>query len=526
MKLKDRATRLFSRRQVLEENAVVHSKIDAAVLRDWTSRAPALQAEIDNTPTTSIVRSPHASYDEVDQKAWEHVIEDSFYSFFGDYEPTIRPRERMDPRFQLNRDIADKFSRSEEFTDNHPGTRGRPFESVLGTLGAAQSLRQSYSEELAEHAKTQNDVGTAQDALDDIDAVLETLREQRANGEFDQSAIDQQIRDAAKGKREIMDNLSAAVAKQQSQSIARGAAVTRAVAKAAKAAGEAVECASLIPGKDGGVGSKVNPMTMLALAERVKGSDVIRKVLDMMGRIELSMGNTRRTLRKGGFEEMVDVETGDDLRLILPFERALLTHPLGQLEFFRRYSERSLMQYEVWSEVDLKRGPLIICADGSLSMGGAPNVFARGLTLAAIGIANREKRDAVAVEFGSHDQLRAFAFYKGQAIDPSLALDFAEHFFGGGTDINSALAYAHEIMMSEAEFHSADILLITDGGDHVTPETIRMRDELRAKGVKIHGIVVGGPITEYVSTVCDVVSNVTEFMGPNSTSDRLAIELT
>ena len=84
---------------------------------------------------------------------------------------------------------------------------------------------------------------------------------------------------------------------------------------------------------------------------------------------------------------------------------------------------------------------------------------------------------------------------------------------------------AKELIDNEEPFHSADLVIITDGGDRVTEQTIQIRDALRAMGVKIHGIVINARATDYVVTVCDTVTTVFDFVGPNDTSDRLAIDL-
>jgi uncharacterized protein with von Willebrand factor type A (vWA) domain len=222
---------------------------------------------------------------------------------------------------------------------------------------------------------------------------------------------------------------------------------------------------------------------------------------------------------------MVDIEMGDELRLVLPAEKVLLMHPVGQLDFYRRYHERSLMQYEMWSEQELKKGPLIFGADGSDSMRGAANEFCRGLTLTGCGIANREGRNTAALEFGSEGQLREFWFAGDKPLDTATALDFAEHFFAGGTDINQVLLRAYDLINTEAPFHSADLVIVTDGGDIVTDSTIVLRDKLREMGVKIHGIAIGMAPTDYLLTVCDNTSSVFDYSGPNATSDRLAIDI-
>lgn len=518
MNLRSRASRFFGRS--LEENTVRHTKVERAVFHDVRKRASKLDEAVRTPP-----QLPNG--DTLDGRVWEKLAEDVFYEFFGEDAPSVYARDKVDPRFHVNREITGKQARDESFQEQHAMTRGQLMESTLGTLGTLGALSRSYGDELAEHAEAQNEIAEAQDVIESIDDMLEQLRQQRAEATDERlvAELDERTRKEAEAKRFAKDKLAGAQAKQAQQGGALHDAVATAVAKAVQEGAEGVEAASLIPGKGAGRGKRVSPDQILELADRVRVSPVMRAVLEMMGRMELSMGTVRRQMRKGGFEEMVDIETGDDLRLVLTHEKALLSHPVARYDFYRRFAERSLMQYEMWSEQELKRGPIIFAADGSDSMRGAPNIFCRGLTLAGCSIGNREGRNTAAIEFGSRGQLRTFFFPKEHALDPTTALDFAEHFFAGGTDINSALAQAEDIINNEAPFHSADLVIVTDGGDFLTDESIATRDRLRALGVKIHGIAVGITPTQYLVEICDRVSSVFDYAGPNDTSDRLAIDI-
>lgn len=517
MSLRTRARKLFGRE--LSEHTVKATKVDHAVLHDVRKRAQALDEAITTPP-----RLPND--EALDGKVWERLTEDLWSEFYGDDEPEVRARDKVDSRFQVNRQLADKQARDDGFRDLRSMTRGEVTESALGLLGALGSLRESYGDELAEHAERQNEIADLQDNVDAIDDQLEALRQQRNEIWSDPEEVDEQIRDLAKRKRQAIDGLKETVAQQAHHAgdlidDARGV-----IAQAAEEAKDAIQVASLLPGKGAGSGKRVSIDQMLAFAQRVDGNPVLQQVLEMLGRLELSMGNTRRQMRKGGFEELVDIELGNELAAVLPAEKMLLTHPVARLDFYRRFHERSLMQYEYQSELELKKGPIIFAADGSGSMSGAPNVFARGLTLAACSIGNREGRNTAAVEFSSSGEIREFFFPKECPLDTETALDFAEHFYAGGTDINQVLRYARELIASEEPFHTADLVLVTDGGDVLTDESYTLRDELIAAGVKIHGLQIGAQPTQYLLTVCASVSSVLDFAGPNLTSDRLAIDLT
>lgn len=519
MNLRSRAAKLFGRDK--NENAIRVGRVDQAVFSDLRRRAPKIDDVVSTPPTL-----PNG--EKLDARVWEKLAEDVFSAHFSDDEPSVRARDRIDPRFHVNREVDDKLIRSDTFIERRSMTRNERGPAAMGLLGELESLAKSYADELGEHGEKQNEIAEQSDALDHIDDMLESLRQMRNDGDpggMSTEQIDEQIREFAKQKRAAVDQLGQAQHDQRAMGGRLVDAARKAAGKAAEEADKMVQVASLMPGKGAGPGQQMSPELMLELFDRVKGNRSLQRMLELVGQIEISMGNTRMRLRKGGHEEMVDIEQGNDLRNVLPAEKALLAHPIAKLDFYRRYLDRSLTQYEMWSEEEQKRGPGIFAADGSGSMSGLPNEFCRGLTLAAMTILNRERRNCAALEFGSSGQLREFWFPAGRPLDPATCLDFLTHFYKGGTDINQVLVRAKELIDAEEPFYSADLVIITDGGDRVTDQTIELRDALRAMHVKIHGLVVGTSVTDYVVTVCDTVSTVFDFAGPNETSNRLAIDL-
>lgn len=516
MNLRTRASRFLGRDK--KENTVRVGRVDQAVFGDLRRRAPQVADALDKPPTL-----PNG--EKLDKRVWGKLAEDVFSAYYGDDEPSLHDRDRIDQRFRVNREVCDKTIRDGAFAGRRAMTRNQRPESVMAVMASLSRLAKSYGEELGKHGEAANEIAAEQDQIDQLDDLLDGLRQKRAADPGDHTSTDRAIRELAKAKRYAVGALKAAEDKQIAIAGSLIDSAREAAEKAAGAATEAVKVVSLMPGNDGGPSSRVSPELALALMERVERNPELKAMLEMLGKLELSMGNKRMQLRKGGYEEMVDIEQGNDLRNVLTSEKALLTHPLAKLDFYRRYAERSLMQYEIWSEQELKRGPCIACSDSSGSTAGVPNVFIRGLTLSTLGICNHERRNCAALEFGSKGQLREFWFPGDRPLDTETALDFCEHFFGHGTDINQVLVRSKELIDNEAPFHSADLLIITDGGDRVTPQTIEIRDALRAMNVKIHGIAVGVAPTDYLLTVCDAVSSVFDYAGPNSTSDRLAIDL-
>lgn len=520
MSLLEKAKRLVGRgRPKLAQNAIDGSKIDHAVLRDLRKRAPVLNDAMSTAPESAT------------PEAWERLSEDVWSSYFGQNEPKLRSRDELDPAYAVNREVAMRHIRSEEFSSERPRTMTKATASALGTVGALGSLRESYDNELKEHAERQSEVEKRENELDAIDDLLEEYRQQRAEAKHDDDigAIDEEIREVAQDKREAVARIRELRDEQVVNAADMATAAKEAVAKAHAAAQDAVDAADMIPGigKGAGADTTANASAMFGFAEKIRGNPALRRVLEAMGRLDLSMGSTRRTMRKGGFEDIVDIEFGDDLPRVLTQEKMLLRHPVAKFDFYRRFMERSLAQYETIEERELKRGSCIFVNDGSASMSGIKSILCRGITLSTVNMMHRERRNSAAIEFGGPGQARCEFFPKDRPLDPEAMIRFAEQFYNGGTSTLTGMRMALDIMRTDAPFHSADIIIVTDGEDYVTDEDIAIRDELRAMGVKIHGIAIGIGVTTYLLTICDVTTSVTEFTPEkNQASDRLAIDLT
>src|SRR3954447_15404496 len=168
MSILEKAKRLIGRgRPKLATSAVDRSKIETAILRDMRKRAPILDEAFTNPPEA-------ATY-----KAWEELASDVWATYYGEREPTLRPRDEMDPAYVVNREVVSRHIRSEEYQDEHARTPGKLVPASIGAVGALDSLRDSYENELQEHAERAKDVEQQHQELDDIDRFMRDLREQR-----------------------------------------------------------------------------------------------------------------------------------------------------------------------------------------------------------------------------------------------------------------------------------------------------------------------------------------------------------
>jgi len=140
----------------------------------------------------------------------------------------------------------------------------------------------------------------------------------------------------------------------------------------------------------------------------------------------------------------------------------LLGDEYTELTFFKKYLERSLIQYKLEEAPEKTRGPIVICLDSSGSMRGAPEIWSKAIFLAVASIAKKQKRDLQVIHFGGEVK-RIYNFIDG-VFDPLKVIECAEYFaHDGGTNFDDPLDVAFTIIKQHKNMKEADILFITDG---------------------------------------------------------------
>lgn len=113
------------------------------------------------------------------------------------------------------------------------------------------------------------------------------------------------------------------------------------------------------------------------------------------------------------------------------------------------------------------------CEDGSGSMSGDREMWAKAVMLCLLDLAKTQKRTMHVIHFGSPGQFEHIGFTKPEDFNSERIVMAAELFFNGGTDFHTPMKEALEIL--EAEFAEtggvrADVVFITDDECGVDPE--------------------------------------------------------
>ena len=267
-----------------------------------------------------------------------------------------------------------------------------------------------------------------------------------------------------------------------------------------------------------GGGHQSSPGRQIELGKRLAGNDKLKKLAAMVGRMKHQALALRRKNFERTHDEVFEVGIGAELSRLLPHELLSLQHPVLRQDFIRRFVDNELLQYDLRGVEAQGKGPLIVCLDGSSSMQGDKEVWAKALTLTLLEIARRERRRFRAICFSSADaplysvDLNTRVRYEA---DMDKVLELAEYFPGGGTDFEKPLDAALGCLQ-ESRFQRGDIVFITDGECRVHADWAeRFTTEKNTLGFSLFSILIDigtsslgslTPFSDKVTTVSQLTS--------------------
>lgn len=530
MNVMDRVRSMFGRGKSvrdLSSSVVKHTRLDDGVLSDFRERAHNFEHVMQNAPVLPVFdKEGNETGSQQVYDGWQDLVSDVFRAHYTYDEPKVATPDEVKPSRELHRRVMSRIINHDDFADTRPLTRLNEWESAASAMAMASELGESLTEALAEHAQRANQLNNEEEQLAKLESNMRQVRQhvQDQGGQATQEQKDA-LRTLAEQRAQAKRQLAGLAQQQDAAKIGMDAAAV--VDRAVEKAKEQAQIMSSLPGVADGAGAHMSPDQMFMLADKVRQQPKLKEILALLGRIERDMRYARANRVQGGHEEIVDIETGSDLAVLLPSELVRLRHPVLRQDFMRRFHENSLLQYELRGSEPAGRGPVVIVLDGSGSMNNDRNVWARAVALSMVNLAHKEHRDAVVIEFSSASQQESWHFPGRAPLDLSQVIACAEHFFGGGTDIASALDEGRDTMVKSPQFEKADVALITDGECNFGEHDQQIRDELRSKGVRILGVAIAHR-GDYLAEMCEQVTHVADIAldGANEATDFLATHLT
>lgn len=209
-----------------------------------------------------------------------------------------------------------------------------------------------------------------------------------------------------------------------------------------------------------------------ALANMLANNQAIRELVKKMGRAYISEEKKRQTRTpEASKSEVYGTHRSADIQRLLPNELLNLEDEELETLFYARLLEQSLMTYELSGithrndeeeEINLKRtGPIVACLDTSGSMTGEPLLKAKALLLAIANILKQENRSLHLLLFGASGEIIEYAMH--ESVSSVGLLQFLQKGFAGGTDFETPLRRALQIIDTNKAYQKADVLMISDG---------------------------------------------------------------
>jgi uncharacterized protein with von Willebrand factor type A (vWA) domain len=358
-------------------------------------------------------------------------------------------------------------------------------EGLFDRLRTEFELAQRLAELMQEVELRRQEVDSAEESLseaeDDEDATvalaaLEGARGALAGAEDDLAEIEASLDDA-------LDQASVTVEIDLGDEVAKIADTAERIATAARAWGLSSGDLQRLPAAE-----------RFALAQQLD-TPRLRAIAELFGRLEAWSTTTSADQTPGVPEEMFDMELGGHVDRLVPSELLLLGHPVGQNLVLQRVMDREALQYAMRGQDDTARGGIVVCIDGSGSMRDAPERFAKALMLVLINQAKRQGREISVIVFGGPGTAKTFSFQRPEQFTADGIMAAAETFFGGGTDFETPMDLARQVLAREygaTGRTSADVVFVTDDECKVTPETMgRYLDSMREMGARTWGVFVG-----------------------------------
>jgi len=245
-------------------------------------------------------------------------------------------------------------------------------------------------------------------------------------------------------------------------------------------------------GSGGGSDGKLDLAGVRDRFAKMRRSGSLRRIVELAGRYRRMAQARQRQKTLHGRDDVVGVTLDNDLGRLLPQELACLDDPDLELDAMRRFLERSMMCRDYRGVESKAAGPIVVVVDESGSMDGEPIANAKAFALAMGWIARHQRRWICFVGFSGGTEGTYLAMPPGR-WDQIALMDWLEHFFGGGTDMDVPLVELPKRWQAlGCPEGKTDIIQITDAICRVPNE---MRDNFlawkTAHQVKYYTIVIG-----------------------------------
>lgn len=445
--------------------------------------------------------------------------------------PVLEQESGVRPKFRVNRHVISEMMNLREYEKNRPMSMADPVGAGLAAAAMEPEL-----EVLFDKLKTAQDLAEKADELaqqfqqaydetsESIDELLEQAQEEGEEAAEDLLA---QAEALAENLEKLREQMEAAEGELGEELDTQTPSVQRALRSALDAAGQQGEAVSQFEngwGLQPGSIKRLDPKKRMELSRKLN-TPMFQKLAQLIGKMQNIAIHEQLHQVDYSVEEVYDLEQGNDLARIIPAEILYLNDDLLILDFLRRFAESDLSQYAIRGEDSTVQGDIIYLEDGSSSMNGTPEIWAKSIGGALLKTATMQKRDFMGVNFsgpGSYIKfdfdLSTSKFFKmdkyagkrhvGSYEGAEAVLDYYSTSMQGGTCFMTPLSVALDHLIDQHNQKgrvSADIVFATDGQADVSSAFFeKLKEEQARLNFRIFGIAIGNQVQrEPLNKICD-----------------------
>lgn len=509
-----RSLKRFRKAPELSSLVTKHALVDEHVLDDFRRDAPIFNASL----------SEPFQIDGADFEPSADAKRDLFLTNFTATDPGVLDAEQVKPSRSLVREVIAQLQHNEHHLATRAMTRGDKTNSAVVTMREADELERALQEHEAQDATEKAEAAQqAEQEIEDLQAQLDALREQ-AKALSDQGFplpehLPAEIKDLTAQREQAAGQLADVAATQGAGMPQTAVAIAEQAAEQGQKIGQVWRA---LPGNEPGKRCRIAPDAAIKIANFWMDSPDLQEMAILIGRMNRNFRAAVARSRKGGNEKITGITHGNYLPNVLPSERMQLGHPLLRNMFLRGFVDEQLLQFEMAGEEHVQQGPGIFLVDLSTSMRGARFRFAMAAAIAFVRTMHRDGRHAMVI-FYNRTADTVYEFDHRRPIDLEVITTMASEGVRGGTDITQAMLRAEEILNRVPEFERADIVLLTDGEDQFRSDDEAVRERLKERGVRIHGVLVhGATTTDYTRQMCDHEISIADLTAPSDATTTLA----
>jgi uncharacterized protein with von Willebrand factor type A (vWA) domain len=200
---------------------------------------------------------------------------------------------------------------------------------------------------------------------------------------------------------------------------------------------------------------ELNPSKLIDIAS--KSNTMLARILKLIGHFQGCFDHKLRT-KSDAIENLCGIKLGNEIPNLLPSEMMMMMdkdfESLKTLDFIKR----NTMQYKFKGKSPKTDGPIVCCIDESGSMEGDRIELAKAFCFGLFQQAKKENREFQIIRFGRARHCEIAAIKNGNDL-----LEVSSKFFNDkGTNFETPLSMAMDVIHSDSKFDKADIVMITD----------------------------------------------------------------